>query len=163
MVGHNGKVVEYTNMKPDEIAPRFEQKEDGLHLPIVPGQRLLNHSDWRNPVVVKLIHVKPSWEPPLVVNAEAKGKDGKVTFKGELKGLGDAEKVLVGSEYQEYLGFAENMYTDEWFPTELVEMTEPGEFSDTIEVSNDTTYQWRAVVKHPRVKMNGAHNKVSVR
>ena len=40
VVGHNGKVVEYTKMKPDDIAPRFEQKDDGLHLSIVPGQRI---------------------------------------------------------------------------------------------------------------------------
>ncbi|MEI6890695.1 MAG: alpha-L-fucosidase [Pontiella sp.] len=163
VVGHNGKVVEYTSMTPEEIAPRFEQKEDGLHLSIVPGQRLLNHSSWRNPVVVKLTHVKPSCEPPLVVNGKAKGNGGTVTFNGELKDLGDAKTVLVGFEYQEYLGFAENMYNDTWFATELVEMTGPGEFSDTIDVPNDKTYQWRAVVKHPRVKMTGDHSRVSVR
>lgn len=163
VVGHNGKVVEYTGMKADEIAPRFKQKEDGLHLSIMPGQRLLNHADWRNPVVVKLTNVKPSCEPPRVVTGKARGKDGKVTFQGDLKDLGDADKVRVGFEYQEYLGFAENMYNDEWTPTKLVEMGEPGAFSDTVEVPGDKTYQWRAVVKHPRVKMSGDHGKVTVR
>ncbi len=163
VVGHNGKAIEYTKMTPEEVAPRFEQKEDGLHLSIIPGQRLLNHTDWRNPVVVKLTHVKPSCRPPQVMNGKAKGKRGEVTFNGELVDLGDAEKVLVGFEYQEYLGFAENMYNDEWFSTELVEMTAPGEFSQTIAVPNDKDYQWRAVVKHPRVKMTGDHSKVSVR
>ncbi|MDF7824640.1 alpha-L-fucosidase [Pontiellaceae bacterium B12227] len=163
VVGHNGKAIEYTKRTPEEVAPRFEQKEDGLHLSIIPGQRLLNHTDWRNPVVVKLSNVKPSCKPPLVMNGKAKGKKGTVTFNGELMDLGDAEKVLVGFEYQEYLGFAENMYNDEWFSTELVEMTELGAFTQTIEVPNDKSYQWRAVVKHPRVKMTGDHSKVSVR
>ena len=69
----------------------------------------------------------------------------------------------MGSEYQEYLGFAENMYNDEWFATDLVEMTTTGDFSDTLDLPGDKTYQWRAVVKHPRVKMTGDHGKVSVR
>ncbi|WP_372797082.1 alpha-L-fucosidase [Pontiella sp.] len=163
VVGHNGKAIEYTKRTPEEVAPRFEQKEDGLHLSIIPGQRLLNHTDWRNPIVVKLTNVKPSCKPPQVMNGEAKGKNGQVTFNGELMDLGDAVKVLVGFEYQEYLGFAENMYNDEWFSTELAEMTAPGEFAQTIEVPNDKNYQWRAVVKHPRVKMTGDHSKVSVR
>ena len=52
---------------------------------------------------------------------------------------------------------------DEWFATDLVEMTTTGDFSDTLDLPGDKTYQWRAVVKHPRVKMTGDHGKVSVR
>jgi alpha-L-fucosidase len=162
VVGFNGKAIEYTRKSPEEVAPRFEQKKDGLHLSIIPGQRLLNHTDWRNPVVVKLTNVKPSCQPPLVVNGKANGTSGQVTFNGELKDLGDAQTVLVGFEYQEYLGFAENMYNDEWFSTELTEVTEPGAFSMTLNVPGGKTYQWRAIVKHPRVKMSGDHSKVSV-
>ena len=163
VVGHNGLVVEYQTMTPDEIKPRFEQKKDGLHLSIVPGLRQLCSADWRNPVVVKLTNVKPSCKPPLVLNKKAKGKAGQITFNGQLKDMGDADKVLVGFEYQEYLGFAENMYNDEWSSTELVPMSKPGAFSQTVKVPNGKAYQWRSVVKHPRVKMTGDHDKVSVR
>ena len=163
VLGHNGLVVEYTGWEPEKAKPSFEQKDDGLHLNLLPGQRLLNSGAWRNPVVVKLTNVKASCRPPQVITAKAKGKTGQATFNGELKDLGDADKVLVGFEYQEYLGFAENMYNDEWFSTDLVEMTATGDFSDTIDLPGDKTYQWRAVVKHPRVKMTGDHGKVSVR
>lgn len=163
VLGHNGQVVEYTGWEPEKAAPLFEQKEEGLHLSLLPGQRLLNSGAWRNPVVVKLTNVKPSCKPPLVLTGKAKGESGMVTFNGELKDLGDADDVLVGFEYQEYLGFAENVYNDEWVSTKLVKMSEPGTFTDTIEVPGGKTYQWRAVVKHPRVKMSGAHAKVSVR
>ncbi|SMP77080.1 alpha-L-fucosidase [Neorhodopirellula lusitana] len=163
VLGHNGQVVEYTGWEPEKAAPLFEQKEDGLHLSLVPGQRLLNSGAWRNPVVVKLTNVKPSCKPPLVVNGKAKGKDGQIAFQGELKDLGDADEVLVGFEYQEYLGFAENMYNDEWTATELVKMGKPGAFTDTVKVPGNKTYQWRAVVKHPRLKMTGDHSKVSVK
>jgi len=71
--------------------------------------------------------------------------------------------VMVGFEYQEYLGFAENMYNDEWTATTLIEMSKPGTFKETVKVPGDKTYQWRAVVKHPRGKMTGEHSKVSVR
>ena len=163
VLGHNGLVVEYTGWGPETVKPSFTQKEDGLHLSLLPGQRLLNSGAWRNPVVVKLTHVRASCEPPQVITTKAKGATGKVTFHGELKDLGDADSVQVGFEYQEYLGFAENMYNDEWTSTELVMMTEPGEFSATIDLPGDKTYQWRAVVKHPRVKMTGDHKQVSVR
>ena len=163
VLGHHGMVVEYTGWEPEKAASRFKQKADGLHLSLIPGQRLLNEGGWRNPVVVKITHVKPSCEPPLVVNGEVNGKDGQIIFSGELKGLGDADEVLVGFEYQVYLGFAENMYNDEWFSTDLVPMAKPGMFTQTIEVPNDKTYQWRAVVRHPRVKMTGDHSKVTVR
>jgi alpha-L-fucosidase len=162
VLGHNGQVVEYTGWEPEKAAPSFEQKEDGLHLSLLPGQRLLNSGDWRNPVVVKLTNVKPSCQPPVVINGKAKGKNGSVTFNGELKDLGDTDSVEVGFEYQEYLGFAENMYNDEWIATKRVIQTKPGTFSRKVEVPNDKTYQWRAVVKHPKVKMTGDHSKVSV-
>ncbi len=163
VVGHNGKVIEYTKRDAEDIAPRFEQKEDGLHLYVTPGQRMLCSVDWRNPVVVKLTNVKPSCVPPQVVNVGAKGSDGEITFRGELQNLGDADSVQVGFEYQEYLGFAENMYNDEWTTTGLTEVTEAGAFSRTIRLPRGKTYQWRAVVKHPRLKMTGDHDKVSLK
>lgn len=163
VLGHNGRVVEYTKMKPDQIAPRFEQKEDGLHLSVIPGQRMLCGKDWRNPVVIKLTNVTPSCEPPLVLTGKSKRSAGNAELNGELKDLGDAGAVQVGFEYQEYLGFTENMYNDEWTPTELVTMTKPGVFAQKLDLPGGKTYQWRAVVKHPRVTMSGQHKKVSVK
>ena len=163
VLGHNGKVVEYRQMTPDQVAPRFEQKEDGLHLSVVRGHRMLCSGNWRNPTVVKLTHVKPSCKPPMVVNGKAKAKDGNLTLSGDLMDLGDAKTVKVGFEYQVYAGFAENMYSDEWESTELMDVSTTGPFEMTVKVPNNQSYQWRAVVKHPRVKMTGDHSKVSVR
>lgn len=163
VLGHNGMVVEYSGWDPEKVAPSFEQKSDGLHLSLLPGQRLLNHGAWRNPVVVKLTNVKSSCEPPLVLSEKSKGSSGEMTLRGELQDLGDTSEVLVGFEYQEYLGFTENMYNDEWVTTEYTSMSEPGSFEQKIKVLGGTTYQWRAVVKHPRVKMTGDYKKVSVK
>ncbi len=163
VLGHNGKVVEYSGMEPEEVAPRFEQQEDGLHLSIVRAHRLLNDSSWKNPVVVKLTHVRASCQPPFVMNGKSKGKSGSITFRGELKDLGDADRVQVGFEYREYGGFTENMTAGDWQSTDLIDVTEVGPFEQQVKVPNDAVYQWRAVVKHPRVKMTGEHDKVSVR
>ena len=113
--------------------------------------------------MVKLTHVKPSCIPPAVVNGKSKGKNGTIVFRGDLKDLGDAETVEVGFEYRVYGGFAENMYMEGWESTERVEVSETGPFEMEVEVPNGKTYQWRSVVRHPRVKMTGDHGKVSVR
>ncbi|MCB1133421.1 MAG: alpha-L-fucosidase [Verrucomicrobiae bacterium] len=56
VLGHDGKVLEYA---PDaDPTPRFEQKDDGLHLDIMRAQRIYNDSKWPNPVVVKLTAVE---------------------------------------------------------------------------------------------------------
>lgn len=163
VVGHNGKVVEYSRLKPDQVEPRFEQKEDGLHISVLRGLRFMCDGNWKNPVVVKLTNVKPSCQPPQVVNGKSSSKDGTITFRGELKSLGDAKSVKVGFEYQEYAGFHENMYNEKWESTKLLEVDKKGPFEIKVKVPKGKTYQWRAVVEHPKVKLTGDHSKVTVR
>lgn len=58
VLGHDGKILEY---KPKaDAAPKFSQKNDGLHLDIMLAQRIYNNSLWPNPVVVKLTNVEPA-------------------------------------------------------------------------------------------------------
>lgn len=58
VLGHDGKILEYRpNVDP---SPKFSQKDDGLHLDIMLGQRIYNNSIWPNPVVVKLTNVEPA-------------------------------------------------------------------------------------------------------
>jgi len=112
-------------------------------------------------VVVKLTHVKPSCETPQVINGQSSGKDGVITFRGDLKSLGDAKRVKVGFEYREYGGFVENMYNDKWDATELIEQDKPGPFEMNVKVPNGKVYQWRSVVLHPKVKLTGDHSTVN--
>jgi alpha-L-fucosidase len=58
VLGHGGTVVEY---QPEtDATPRVEQREDGLHVSVVRGQRLYNNMQWPNPVVVRLTNVEPA-------------------------------------------------------------------------------------------------------
>jgi alpha-L-fucosidase len=57
VLGHGGELVEY---QPNtDATPRFEQREDGLHISVVRAQRLYNDQKWPNPVVVMLTDVRP--------------------------------------------------------------------------------------------------------
>ncbi len=57
VLGHSGTIVEY---QPDaDATPRFEQRDDGLHISVIRGQRLYNDHQWPNPVVVRLTNVEP--------------------------------------------------------------------------------------------------------
>lgn len=56
VLGHDGKVLEYSPKA--DPTPRFQQKEDGLHLDIMRAQRIYNNSAWPNPIVVKLTEVE---------------------------------------------------------------------------------------------------------
>jgi alpha-L-fucosidase len=57
VLGHDGKILEYSPKA--DPAPKFVQKDDGLHLDIMLAQRIYNNSLWPNPVVVKLTAVEP--------------------------------------------------------------------------------------------------------
>jgi alpha-L-fucosidase len=160
VLGHNGKIVEYARLREDQVAPRFEQKADGLHLSVLRGLRYTDDDKWRNPVAVKLTHVKPSCVPPLVVNGKAASKAGVVTFRGDRKSLGDAKSVTVGFEYREYAGVVENMYQDEWHATEMEPRDGPDAFQASVKLPAGKTYQWRAVVEHPRVTLTGDNDTV---
>ncbi len=56
VLGHDGLVLEYQPLA--DPSPRFEQKDDGLHLDIMRAQRIYNNSKWPNPIVVKLTNVE---------------------------------------------------------------------------------------------------------
>ncbi|HOZ47255.1 MAG TPA: alpha-L-fucosidase, partial [Candidatus Hydrogenedentes bacterium] len=58
VLGHGGELVEYQPQTDAE--PRFQQRDDGLHLSVVRAQRLYNDHNWPNPVVVRLRHVVPA-------------------------------------------------------------------------------------------------------
>ncbi|GMV90656.1 MAG: hypothetical protein AMXMBFR82_04340 [Candidatus Hydrogenedentota bacterium] len=58
VLGHSGTLIEY---QPDADAkPRAEQRDDGLHISVVRGQRLYNNHEWPNPVVVRMRKVEES-------------------------------------------------------------------------------------------------------
>ena len=77
-------------------------------------------------------------------------------------GLFIASKV--GFEYQEYLGFAEATYNTKWTATPTLKRTSPGRFRlDITDLTTGVEYQYRAVVKHPKLTVRGDHKQIKVR
>ena len=153
VLGQNDLVSECQNEK--DVKSKFEQKEDGLHISVVRAQRIYNNSKWPDPITVKLENVVPALDPPIVQTSDSEISDGKVVLKGKLIRKSDNMSLKVGFEYRPYAGFAENLYSTHWEKTQTNAINKEGEFSVEIEVPEGKTYEYRAVVIHPRMTIRG--------
>ena len=75
-----------------------------------------------NPLVLKITNAKPALVPPIVRTNKAEMSTSGPILKGELIALGDASKLKVGFQYREYAGFVEELYSDEWKETKILEV-----------------------------------------
>ena len=157
VLGQSSEFSEYQPGK--DVACRWSEEEDGLHISIARAQRLYNNSRWPNPVVVKITHAQPALAPPLVRTVGVAGEPKQ--FIGNLEDLGDAPSVQVGFEYQRYAGFVEELYGNAWTRLPLDTCTAPGEFQVALPALERGAYQVRAVVVHPRLTRHGEHVRFS--
>jgi len=156
VLGQNSKYIEYRHNNDPRCL--WEQKEDGLHLSVVRAQRLYNNSRWPNPVVMKLTHIKPALDSMPAVETLEEIKDGNtITLRGKILDLGSAGKVTVGFEYRLYAGFAENLHDDVWPFSRFTETSQTGEFQIPLDtpLEHGKRYQYRAVLKHPKITVYG--------
>ena len=158
VLGQNEKVLEYR----PEVTPQteWEQTSAGLRITAYRAQRLYNDRRWPNPVVLKITDVVPGLEPPEVQTlSDASWDGGGALLRADLKALGDAQTVRVGFEYRRKKSTAE-MYEedDPWkvVGKKLAAMSAPGEFSAKLaRVDTKGSWEYRAVVEHPKVRLYG--------
>jgi alpha-L-fucosidase len=157
VLGQNDVVLEYR----PEIEPRttFEQTAEGLRITAWRAQRLYNDRRWPNPVVVKITHAEAGLVPPVVVTTEGRwDPEGRVaTLAAHVESLGDADSVDVGFEYRLKKGPA-GMYEedDPWKALATRSVSSAGDFTATLAgVDSGKDYEFRAVVRHPRVTLRG--------
>ena len=158
VLGQNDIVLEY---RPD-VTPRteFEQTSDGLRVSAYRAQRLYNDRRWPNPVVIKLTNVEAGLRPPVVISSSASWTSaGGARFEGKIENLGDAGTVEVGIEYRRKKTAAE-MYEldDPWKPAgkRFQRLTAPGAFSAGVRsLDRGRAWEYRAVVRHPKVTLTG--------
>ncbi|HLJ17116.1 MAG TPA: alpha-L-fucosidase [Bryobacteraceae bacterium] len=74
VLGQNDRTLEYQ----PNIIPKttFQQEADGLHIHAMHAQRLQDNSEWPNPIVLKLTHVKPAPRRPPVGTGRAASSIG---------------------------------------------------------------------------------------
>ncbi|HEX7845989.1 MAG TPA: alpha-L-fucosidase [Chitinophagaceae bacterium] len=154
VLGQNDKVTEYANQL--DVASRFEQKPDGLHISIARAQRIYDNYKWPNPITVKLENVEPVMDLPVVETRSSVIENGEVKIQGRVVNKGNASQLKAGFEYRPYAGFAENLYSKTWIQSELVETDKEGNFYIVLPaLENGKEYQYRAMVVHPRLKVKG--------
>jgi alpha-L-fucosidase len=161
VLGQNDLVVEYANDK--DAKSYFEQKADGLHISVVRAQRIYNNHKWPNPITVKLENVEPALVPPTFETTTATSVPGKALLNGRVITMGDAKELEVGFEVRPYAGFVENLYSSDWKPASSVKVTKAGNYSIEIPISKKGAYEFRAVVKHPRITLYGEKIQFSVK
>ncbi len=158
ILGQNEKVLEY---RPD-VTPKtvWEQVPEGLRINAYRAQRLYNDRRWPNPVVLKISGAIAGLQPPIVITSEGAEWGAKeAMLQARLQELGDATSVQVGFEYRRKKSTAE-MYEpdDPWklVGKKLVSMSSPGDFSSTLsKVDASRSWEYRAVVEHPKVRLYG--------
>jgi alpha-L-fucosidase len=154
VLGQNSKVVEYQLDNNPES--RFTQQADGLHISVVRAQRIYNNYKWPNPITVKLENVEPALVPPHVVSGKTNISEGSVKLNGSIKSMGDAKMLKVYFEWRPYAGFTETLNYTNWNSTDgKIDLCAVGAFSKTLQFEKGKTYEFRAVVEHPLIKMYG--------
>ncbi len=163
VLGHAGELVEY--QPESDAATYFEQKDDGVHVSCVRAQRIYNNHKWPNPVVLKITNAESALQPPAVVTLDAEitgEKSPKLVLKGELLNTGDASELKAGFEFREYAGFVEELYSDEWQETPTKTILSTGIFSTELNPGKPgKTYQYRAFVDHPKLRVYGDIQRVN--
>ncbi len=162
VLGQSGAVVEY---QPEvDGQTYFEQKEDGLHVSCVRAHRIYNNHKWHNPIVLKLENVVPALEPPAVQTVSAQVSSEGVVLSGEIIDTGDAKQVEVGFVYRPYAGFTEALYTQPWQETEFKTLGETEAFTVTVpQLEGSNEYEYQAVLRHPKIEVQGDIQRITVR
>jgi alpha-L-fucosidase len=154
VLGQNSRVVEYNPGNNPEA--RFEQKKDGLHISVVRAQRIYNNNKWPHPVVVKLENVQPALSPPVVNTVSAKMVGGEMIVTGEVVDAGDGKNLQAGVEFKESMGFVEELYHNTWERTSFIPIDGKGTFEIKVPgLTEGKNYQFKAIVKHPKLVVKG--------
>jgi len=159
-LGQNEKTLEYQPSA--DPSTKWRQTSQGLEISAMRTLRFTTSGNYANPMVLKLEHVQPAMVPPAVDTENAlTNSNGGATLKGRLVDLGKVHEVKVGFEYQEYLGFTEALYNDQWSRTPMKQLSSPGDFHAEINgLKPGKTYRYRAIVVHPKITMRGEFQQV---
>lgn len=157
VLGQSSEIIEYR----PEVNPRttWKQTEQGLEISAMRAQRLYDNRRWPNPIVLKITNTAPAFTPPQVLTGEAKWDAGTNCYllQGELKSLGTSSSVEVSFQYRRRKGLAD-LYepADTWKNLPFSTKSSLGAFSACLPgADKDSDYEFRAVVKHPLVMLNG--------
>lgn len=156
VLGQSGLLTEY---RPDlDASSRFEQRPDGLHISAMNAQRIYCGVQWRGPLVLKITHPAPAFQPLGVqtLSQLTKLRPGSAAFQAQVLTMGSFERAVLSFEYRVYPGFALSSYEDTWQTQEAGEVTECGIYgAELCGLTPGVVYQYRAVLRSDRNTMRG--------
>jgi alpha-L-fucosidase len=161
VLGQSGKVLEYQpNADPSTT---WRQTDEGLVVSAMRAQRIYNDRKWPNPVVLKIEGATPVEVPARVTTGKAEVVPGRVTLHGELSFRGDKE-VEVGFQLRRRHDPTQPLATaDPWQTVALQKMLGKGEFVVQVSKPEAGAYEYRAMLKHPKVTLYGDVEQFTVR
>jgi len=155
VLGENGRDLEYQpTVNP---LPTWKMESDGLHVHAMLAQRLQDNYKWGYPVVLRITHVKPAFEPPQVRTvASVAASPSTEILRGDLTDMGASPHLDVGFEYRSISGEDVHARTAPWTATPLETVTTTGSFTYELENLPAGIYEFHSVVKHPLMTIYGA-------
>jgi alpha-L-fucosidase len=121
------------------------------------AQRLQDNYKWGYPVVLKLTHVKPSFQPPQVKTGTAKSTgENSYRLSGEVTDMGNSPSLQVGFEYRLITADDVSARSAPWVATTMQEIEKAGAYTVELKGLPPGTYEVHAVIRHPLLNFYGA-------
>jgi len=154
ILGQNDEAMEY---RPD-VRPKasFQQQKDGLHVRAMHTQRFRDDRKWPNPIVLKITHAEPAFNPPRI-------ETGTIRLDPAIKGArcsgsssAATPPIPVSFEYRDITGLDTHDRSLPWKALPAVMPAAGGEFEVAAPgLASGHTYEFRAVARHPLLTVYG--------
>ncbi len=154
VLGENGRDLEYQpRVNP---MPTWKMESDGLHIHAMLAQRLQDNYKWDYPVVLKLTHVKPGFQPPQVKTETSKGTgENSYLLTGDVTDMGGSPELQAGFEYRRITADDVAARSAPWVATATQAIEKAGPFTLEVKDLPPGPYEFHAVVRHPLLTIYG--------
>jgi alpha-L-fucosidase len=154
VLGENGRDLEYQpKVNP---MPTWKMESDGLHVHAMLAQRLQDNYKWDYPVVLKLTHVKPGFQPPQVKTGTSRPTgENSYLLSGAVTDMGGSPELQVGFEYRRITADDVAARSAPWVATTTQAIEKAGPYTLEVKDLPPGTYEFHAVVKHPLLTIYG--------
>jgi len=155
VLGENGRDLEYQpKVNPK---PTWKMESDGLHIHAMLAQRLQDNYKWDYPVVLRLTHVKPSFQPPQVKTDIPKALGANsYQLNGEVTDMGGSPRLQVGFEYRQITADDVSARSAPWVATPMQEIGKAGPYMQELKDLPPGAYEVHVIVRHPLLTIYGA-------
>lgn len=163
VLGQSSEALEFEPLLDDST--RFKQEKDGLHISCIRRQWLSKSYNWNYPLVLKITHAEPTFDPPAAVTMESEIINMQETcyikFIGEITNRSNEEPLKAFFQYRPHPGLSTQLNANEWKETKTMVVTNDTVINKVPVKKEKSAYQYRLVVQHPRAIIYGQTKTIS--